>query len=165
MNEGINEGGETTPMPRRDLRPSPRPRSHRNPCTPNRRARFRRTRRRRAAPATKQGVTISHRALWIGGGVALALVLMMMSFGFGVAVGRHTGVDVVRARGGMMLPPPGQGDSGAYGWQGQDPHPWRNGGEGDGFRGGEQGGAQGQRGGPGFRALPRGQFPTGTPSP
>lgn len=165
MNEGINEDGETTPMPPQGLPTEPEAQAASQPLFVEPAPTVPAYEAATGAPATKQGVTISHRALWIGGGVALALVLMVMSFGFGVAVGRHTGVGVARARGGMMLLPPGQGDSGAYGWQGQDPHPWRNGGEGDGLRGGDQGGTQGQRGGPGFRAVPRGQFPTGTPSP
>ena len=113
-------------------------------------------------PAHKS-VTISHRALWITSGVVLGLILLLMSFGFGVAVGRHSGAEFGRARGGMMLQAPNQG--GEYGQRqdGRAPYGWRDGGENDGY--GDQNGSQGWHGGQGFRGMPRGQLPTGTPSP
>ena len=109
------------------------------------------------AAAPKRGVTISHRALWIGGGVALALILLAGTFGFGVTVGRHTGDRLGRFEGGMMLQAP-NGDT--YGWQGQDPRGY---GDGSGeYR--DRNDSQGRHG-RGYRGLPGSQTPTETPSP
>ena len=111
------------------------------------------------APEAKRGVTISHRALWIGGGVALALILLAGTFSFGVTVGQHAGNRLGRFEGGMMLQVP-NGDT--YGWQGQDPRGY---GYGDGS--GEYGQQNRQQNphGRGYRGMPPSQLPTGTPSP
>lgn len=113
------------------------------------------------APEPKRGVTISHRALWIGGAVLLALALFAGSFGFGVSVGRHTGDRLGRFEGGMMLQAP---NADTYGWQHPDPRGYGDGSGEYGREYGQQNGGQGWHG-RGYRNMPPSQLPTGTPAP
>ena len=153
MDESVNEGSETIPMspqeaptvPQAQVVPEPIP-VESAPVAPV------------AAPAGRSGFTISHRALLIGGGVVLALILLALSFGSGVAVGRRMDVAFGRDGGRMMLQAP---NSGMDGWSGRGSRGWDD--DSNGY--GNQNGSQNWHGGQGFRGMPRGQLPTGTPSP